>query len=185
MWMRRVAFCLLLLLTLVCGACTITIGPYDDTGGSASPKASVLPDPKDGSAEEPLLDEAQRARREETERYTAATIYKGGEVLQAIQLPSGDVLDFINRGTLPAVELPPLPFAPEDFVLPPGVTLGLTELEQIPELLELAATATPFHRPTFWPYILGGDGRYLDRGLPRSVPGGRGAIGQQTALRRA
>jgi hypothetical protein len=40
-------------------------------------------------------------------------------------------------------------------VLPPGVEMGLTELEQSPELVELAATATPLHRPTFWPYILG------------------------------
>lgn len=84
-------------------------------------------------------------------------IYKGAEILASYQLPSGDILDFINRDTLPALpyEIPPLPFGPEDLTLPPGVEFGLTELEQIPELLELAATATPYHRPTFWPYILG------------------------------
>jgi hypothetical protein len=35
------------------------------------------------------------------------------------------------------------------------VVLGLTEIEQIPELLDLTLIATPFLRPTFWPYILG------------------------------
>ena len=89
MWRRRFAFCLLLLLTLVCGACTITIGPFDEASGTEPQKTSVLPAPKDGSADERLLDEAQQARLEETERYTATTIYKGGEILQAIQLPSG------------------------------------------------------------------------------------------------
>jgi hypothetical protein len=147
----------LLLLTVVGSGCTITIGPYDDTGEGAPRGTSVLPDPVEGPVDEPLLDEAQRARKEEADRYIAQVIYKGGEILHAVELPSGDVLDFINRDTLPALpyELPPLPFAAEDLVLPPGVEMGLTELEQIPELLALAATATPFHRPTFWPYILG------------------------------
>jgi hypothetical protein len=40
-------------------------------------------------------------------------------------------------------------------VLPQGVELGLTDVEEFPELLDLVTTAAPFHRPTFWPYILG------------------------------
>ena len=154
---RRVTLVLLLLLTLVCSACTITIDPYDDTGGNAPQKTSVLPDPKDGPVDEPPLDEAQQARKEEAERYVLEVIYQGGTILETIKLPSGDILDFIDRGTLPALpyELPPLPFSPEDLALPPGVELGFSELEQIPEALALAATATPFQRPTFWPYILG------------------------------
>jgi hypothetical protein len=138
-------------------ACVITIGPYDDTGGTAGAETSVLPAPAGGSVDESPLDEAQKARKEEVERYIAATIYKGGDILHAVELPSGDVLDFMDRDTLPALpyELPSLPFTAEDLVLPEGVELGLTELEQIPELLELVATATPFKRPTFWPYILG------------------------------
>ncbi len=51
--------------------------------------------------------------------------------------------------------IPALPFGDEAFVLPLGLEIGLSELEQIPELLQLVATATPFHRPSFWPYILG------------------------------
>ena len=154
---RRARVLSLLLLTPVCGACTITIGPYDDTGGTEPRNTSVLPAPNGEPVDEPPLDKAQQARLEETEWYTRSVIYKGGEILQAVQLPSGDVLDFIRRDTLPALpyELPPLPLTAEDLALPAGVELGLTELEQIPELLELAATATPFKRPTFWPYILG------------------------------
>jgi hypothetical protein len=131
----------------------------------------VLPDPEGGSADEPSLDEAQQTRLEETEWYTRTVVYKGGEILHSIQLPSGDVVDFLNRDTLPAVyELPALPFTLE---LPPGVELGLTELEQIPELLELAATATPFKRPTFWPYILGEtDATSIEDYLARYQEGG-------------
>jgi hypothetical protein len=125
--------------------------------------------------DEPPLDEAQQARLEETEWYTRSVIYKGGEILQAVELPSGDVLDFIKRDTLPAIpyELPPLPFTAEDLALPAGVELGPTELEQIPELLELAATATPFKRPTFWPYIFGEtDATSIEDYLARYQEGG-------------
>jgi hypothetical protein len=67
-----------------------------------------------------------------------------------------------------------MPFAPEDLVLPPGVELGLTELEQIPELLKLAATATPFLRPTFWAYILGEtDATSIEDYLARHQEGGQ------------
>jgi hypothetical protein len=140
-------------LLLVCSACTIYIGPYDESSGSGA----QLPEPNEGAVDVPLLDEAQRARKEEADRYILEVIYQGGTIVKAIQLPSGDVVDFVDRETLPALpyELPPLPFAPEDVALPPGVELGLSELEQISELVALAATATPFHRPMFWPYILG------------------------------
>lgn len=167
---------LVLWLTFVSNGCTITIGPYDDTGESAPSKPSVLPAPTGGAADDPPLDEAQQARLEETEWYTRSVIYKGGEILQAVQLPSGDILDFINRDTLPALPyaLPPLPFALEDQVLPAGVEFGLTEFEQIPELLELAMTATPFKRPTFWPYILGEtDATSIEDYLVRYQEGGQ------------
>ena len=179
MWLRRLALLLglmLLLLMMLCSACTIRLGPSDDTSGSEPQKTSVLPAPNGGPVNEPPLDEAQQARLEETERYTLQTIYKGGDIVQAVELPSGDILDFIKSDTLPALpyELPALPFPEEDLVLPPGVERGLTELEQIPELLELAATATPFHRPTFWPYILGEtDATSIEDYLARYQEGGQ------------
>jgi hypothetical protein len=188
---RRFVFLFLLLaLALVGSACTITIGPYDDADGTGPQNTSALPAPKNGPADEPLLDAAQQARKEEADWYVANVVYKGGEVLHAIQLPSGDVLDFIKRDTLPAFpdelpalpdELSALPFAPEDLVLPEGVELGLTELEQIPELLELAATATPFHRPTFWPYILGDapDATSIEDYLARYQEGGQPSSGRR------
>jgi hypothetical protein len=148
---RILAFLFILLaLASVGSACTITIGPYDDTGGTAPPKTSVLPDPQGGPVDEPPLDEGQQARLEETEWYTRSVIYKGGEILHSIQLPSGDIVDFIKRDTLPG-----LPYEPPKLELPQGVGFGLTELEQLPELAELLANAVPYLRPTFWPYILG------------------------------
>jgi hypothetical protein len=172
---RGFAFLLFLLaLASVGSACTITIGPYDDAEGTGPRTTPALPAPENGPADEAPLDAAQQARKEEADWYTANVIYKGGEILHSVQLPSGDVLDFIKRDTLPAVELPALPFAPEDLVLPEGVELGLTELEQSAELLELAATATPFHRPTFWPYILGEtDATSIEDYLDRYQEGGQ------------
>jgi hypothetical protein len=134
---------LLAFVPAVVAGCTIYLGPYDDdTGGTANQSGEVI-----------SPEEAQQARDAEAWSYTANVIYKGGEILYSYELPSGDIVDFINRDTLPAVyELPALPIALE---LPPGVELGLTEIEQIPEILDLALIATPFVRPTFWPYILG------------------------------
>jgi hypothetical protein len=172
-FLRRVfAFLLFLFaLALVGSACTITIGPYDDTGGTAPPKTSVPPDPQGGPADEPPLDEAQQARLEETEGYTRTVIYKGGEILHSIQLPSGDVVDFLNRDTLPG-----LPYEPPKLELPQGVGFGLTELEQLPELAELLANAVPYLRPTFWPYILGEapDATSIEDYLARYQVGGHG-----------
>jgi len=68
---RLALLCVLLLLPLACCACTIYIGPYEDNSTSASP----LPEPNDGSGEEPALDEAQQARKAEAERYTVDVIY--------------------------------------------------------------------------------------------------------------
>jgi hypothetical protein len=151
--MNRYALFCVLLPPLACSACTIYIGPYEDNSASGR----QLPEPNDRSGEEPTLDEAQQAKKEEAERYTVQVIYQGAEILAAFQLPSGDIIDFIDRDTLPGLpyDIPPLPFAPDDLTLPPGVEFGLTELEQIPELLALATTSTPFIRPAFWPYILG------------------------------
>jgi hypothetical protein len=76
---HRNTYLSLLPLTLLCGACTITIGPYDDTGETAPQKTSILPAPKNGPVDEAPLDEAQQARLEEAERYTATRIYKGAK----------------------------------------------------------------------------------------------------------
>ena len=88
--LRCIFACLLFLpaLASVGSACTITIGPYDDTGGTAPPKTSVLPDQQGGPADEPPLDEGQQARLEETEGYTRDVIYKGGEIVAAVELPA-------------------------------------------------------------------------------------------------
>jgi hypothetical protein len=67
------------------------------------------------------------------------------------------VIDGLDRAWLPAIPyaLPQLPGALEETGLPLGGELGLTDVEQLPELAELVTTAAPFYRPTFWPYVLG------------------------------
>ncbi len=135
-------------------ACTLKL----DLSGNTHREVSSLPTPQgDVETDETPLNPAQQARKQEADRYTAEVIYKGGTILASIGLPSGDVLDFVDRSTMEALPytLPPLPFGPEALSLPEGVQFGVSEWEQIPEVLELMATAAPFHRPSFWPYILG------------------------------
>jgi Neprosin len=139
---------------LFVAGCTIYIGP----GGGGTGEDAVLPVPKDddGGAE-PALDSAQQARKDETERYVANVIYHGAKVTQALRLPSGDILDGLDRSTLPALPyaLPTLPFTPQELTLPPEVQLAVHDVDQIPELSALVNQAAVFQRPTFWPYILG------------------------------
>jgi hypothetical protein len=85
MRMRWSAIPLSLSLALVCSACTIYIGPYDGTDEPAPGRPSVLPEPEGTDEDEPALDEAQRARKEEAERYTAEVVYQGAEILETVQ----------------------------------------------------------------------------------------------------
>ncbi len=164
--------------------CVIRIGPLDDQGRNGADEVFALPAPRPPrgdtpapSEDEPALDDAHQARKAEVDRYIIEVIYHGAKIVDTVQLPSGDVVDFLDRDTLPATpELPELPFS-LDLTVPPGVELGLSELEQIPELLAIAQTATPMHRPTFWPYILGETDAtsiedYLDRYQLGGVPKG-------------
>jgi Neprosin len=174
------------LISLLFSGCTVNLDLSGKPGGREPPAASVLPDATgpDGqetapSGEETVLDEAMRARKEESERYVKEVIYQGGDIVATRQLPSGDVVDFVARDSLPTLPyaLPPLPWTPEEPALPPGVELAVSELEQIPELLALAATATPFHRPTFWPYILGeSDATSIEDYLARYQVGGQPSV---------
>lgn len=132
--------------------CTLRIGALEGTEETPSVVNS-----EPGGPDEPLLDAVQEARKAEADLYTAQVIYKGGTVVASLQMPSGDGIDFVARETLPALPyaLPALPADLAGAVLPPGVQVGLSEWEQIPEFFSLVATAAPFMRPSFWPYILG------------------------------
>ena len=176
----RLVDCLgIFLVTPLFIGCTITLGPVDDNGTLAEDKTSVLPEPKQPRGEEPVLDVAQQARKEESERYVAEVIYKGSTIAQTIQLPSGDIIDGIDRATLPTLPyaIPSLPWPLQDLMLPQGVELGLIDSEQIPELVDLVAKSASFHRPTFWPYVLGETDAtsiqdYLDRYQVGGQPSG-------------
>ena len=135
-------------------ACKIQLELGDDPQSGSPSSTSGLPDP---NGQNNGLNETQQARKAEVDRYIADVIYKGGTVLMSLPLSSGDVIDLVDRNTLPQLPypLPPLPFGPEAFALPQGAAFGLTELEQIPDYLSLASTAAPFRRPNFWPYIMG------------------------------
>ncbi len=137
--------------------CTITIGPPDDNGAPPDDTSPMLPEPQQPHGDEPALDKAQQARKKEADKYVAEVIYKGAAITRTIQLPSGDIVDGLDRSALPSLPAatPPLPWLPQELILPPGVDLGLTDVDQLPDLIDLVAEAASFHRPTFWPYILG------------------------------
>jgi hypothetical protein len=191
--MKTLVHRLLFLIMVLCCGCSFKWqwgdgSSFDDSTASGDGQASPLPKPKlpggqepVPSGDEPTLDEAQQARQAEVDKYILAVVYGGGQIVASYLLPSGDIVDFISRDSLPPLpyELPPLPFAPEDLMLPAGVELGLTELEQFPELVAWAATATPFHRPTYWPYVLGlTDATSIEDYLSRYQLGGR-IIGEE------
>ena len=134
-------------------ACTIEIGSLNDTGENAP----AVPGSSEGVSGQPPLDAARQARQEEVDRYITDVVYQGATVLYSVALPSGDTLDFIDRNTLMPISqgLPVLPVGADLASLPAGIQMGISELEQSAELLEWAAAATPFRRPTFWPYVMG------------------------------
>lgn len=141
----------LLVITPILGGCIIELGAgHDQSAGGDAPSSG-------GGGGATGLSGAQQARKDEADRYVAQVIYKGATVTQSLELASGDIVDGLDRSTYPDLPspLPPLPFLPADVALPPDVTLALPDVDQIPELAALASTAAVFHRPTFWPYILG------------------------------
>ena len=154
------------------GGCVLQLGAGNDQGAAGGDTTN--PPPGGGT-----LTDAQQARKDEADRYVAQVIYKGAPILQSLQLASGDIVDGLDRSTFPALPspLPPLPFTPASVILPPGVTLALTEVAQIPELADLASKAAVFHRPTFWPYLQGETDAtsledYLDRYEVSGAPEG-------------
>jgi hypothetical protein len=169
----------ILLLTLLLTGCMISGCNLRITLGESGPTAddtiSVLPDPH-GDDPMPLDDPQQEARRQESQRYTRDVIYQGGTINAAIQLPSGDIIDGLDRATLPVLPyaLPPLPWTAADLVLPPGVEFGVPDFEQYAELADLVTTAAPFERPDFSAYIMGEtDATSIEDYLARYQVGGQ------------
>jgi len=120
------------LVTPLLGGCIIELHAGDDKGASGGGTTS---------GGDPVLTDAEQARKDEADQYIAQVIYKGAPVIQSLQLPSGDVVDGLDRSVFPALPdgLPELPWTPADVTLPPDVTLAIPDVDQIPELAELAS----------------------------------------------
>jgi hypothetical protein len=117
---HRLVYCFFIfLISLLCSGCTINWqwgegSSFGDDGAAGDDNTSVLPDPPGGEAHPPL-DEAQQTRQDEVDHFIAEVLYFGATITQTIQLPSGDIVDGLDRNTLPALPyaLPPLPFTPD------------------------------------------------------------------------
>ena len=169
---------MVLLIMPLLGGCIIELGTGNNQGAVGGDTTNPPPGAGGGGGA-PALTEAQQARKDEADRYIAQVIYRGATVTQSLELASGDIVDGLDRSTLPDLPspLPPLPFLPADVTLPPGVTLAVPDVDPIPELAVLASTAAVFHRPTFWPYTLGETDAtsiedYLDRYEVGGAPAG-------------
>jgi hypothetical protein len=112
-----------------------------------------LPEPDMIRKDAPTLNADQQARH----AYVLAQ-YGNAPILQTTQGYSGDIYDWLKPGALGlSMEAPPLPWLPEDLILPEGIELGLSELEQFPESLGPPETM-PMLRPNFSAYVMGGSG---------------------------
>ncbi|MCK6591380.1 MAG: neprosin family prolyl endopeptidase [Polyangiaceae bacterium] len=156
---RTFAFLLLLPALSLMGACTITIGPYDDPEGTGSQNTSsvpTLPEPDNVQGEAWNLTPEQQARREEADRYVIEKVYKGYKILRTVQDEHGDIIDWIASDTMEQLPypLPELPWTLDQLVFPDGVELAESELSRHPELFGPVGS-TPFHRPMYWDYVLG------------------------------
>lgn len=148
-------------LAMLVGGCIIKLGLGDleASGGDTTSQASASASGGggSGSGDAPPLTDAQRTRKDEVDRYVAQVVYKGATVTQSLETAEGEVVDGLDRSTLPALPypLPALPYLPAEVSLPPGVTFGLSGVQQNPALADLVAQTAGFHRPNFQPYITG------------------------------
>jgi hypothetical protein len=140
------------LITPMLGGCIVYTGVGGNQGAAGGD--TTTPQPSGGGDTSAA---AVQARKDEAAQYRAHVIYKDATVTQSLQLASGDAVDGLDRSTLPALPypLPALPFTLADVTLPPGVTFGLTDVDQIPELADLVSKTAVYNRPDFSPYIQG------------------------------
>lgn len=118
-----------------------------------------LPDPNVWRVRLTTLHRDEKIRKEEVCRYLGDRYRREGWIIKAtIQMPSGDIIDWIASGSVPGSRAPPpLPLSPQEQKPAPGAQLGKTELDIYSELRGPHGTF-PAVRPTFAPYISGDTG---------------------------
>jgi hypothetical protein len=124
----------------------------NETGG-----LNKLPEPAIRRAAVRELKPEQLMRAREVEQHIAAR-YAGYRILDTVETYGGDIIDYIDAGTVPGsdAEPPPSPTA-EEMALPPGVQLQRTEVDEHPELRGPAGSIAMV-RPRFDTYLSGESG---------------------------
>lgn len=131
-------------------------GGSSSVGGGA-PKSTWTPvlvrDPDTCRVHPPTLLHDEQMRQEEVGRYLAGMYQqKEYKIKATIQMPSGDIYDWIEAASVPGSDAEPPPSPCPDCRLP------TTELSLCPELRGPPGTM-PFVRSSFFnPYIRGGTG---------------------------
>lgn len=153
-----------------------TPGSSSSVGGGGAPKGTWTPVPirdPDACRVHPLtLTPDEQIRQEEVGRYLAGTYQqKHYKVKATIQMPSGDIYDWVEATSVPGSDAEPPPSPCPDCQLPN------TELSLCPELRGPPGTM-PFVRSSFFnSYIRGGTGAtsvedFIRRFKVKSAPPG-------------
>jgi hypothetical protein len=110
-----------------------------------------LPEPEERRVEEPVLSDAQLARKAEVDAFLAARYAEAGvRIVATTQNYSGDIVDWVDPDSVPGSMEPPPP--------PVEVERGaLMEVEEFPELQGPRGTV-PFYRPSYGRYVSGQSG---------------------------
>ena len=118
-----------------------------------------LPDPNVWRVNLTTLSRDEKTRKDEVCQYLADRYRREGwKIKVTIQMPSGDIIDWIDSGSVPGAQAQPPPLLSTQELQPaPGAQLGKTELDIYSELRGPPGTF-PAVRSTFAPYISGDTG---------------------------
>jgi hypothetical protein len=115
-----------------------------------------LPEPAVWRVPAPKMTSKQRTRQQEVDQYWARRVCEEGwRIVATTQTNSGDIIDWVDSGTMPGTHLqpPPAPWTKKDLTPPPGAQLARPELEADPESRGPSGT-TPIQRPDFSVYVM-------------------------------
>lgn len=118
-----------------------------------------LPDPNVWRVNPTTLSRDEKTRKDEVCRYLADRYRREGwRIKITLQMPSGDIIDWIDSSSVPGSQAQPPPTLSAQELQPaPGAQLAKTELDIYSELRGPPGTF-PSVRPTFAPYISGDTG---------------------------
>lgn len=153
---------MMILATPLLSACTVYLGPgssaMDGDSSGADAPTYPLPMPSIQRVDPPVLDAEQQKRQDEVDHYLTQEYQGLGWIIKdTIQTYDNDIVDWVDPSTVEGSDAEPPPPRMEATMLPSGVELQRTELDEHPELRGPDGTI-PILRPSFSAYVSGASG---------------------------